>query len=320
MGESKGCWLVAISFPGHRHSTRKPKPCTVFPMPSIKLVILDIDGVIIGEKKGYNYPDPHPDVIARLRSIRKKGIAVSLCTARPHFSIRNIINAAGLDNLHISQNGGLIIDPLDDVILRKHPLDREAAVAAVKLCLENGVYTELYGVDHYFVQEDQLPSPITDLHSHILGLKPTIVPSLVRLIQEEKEEPLRILPVLPDESGKKKFQKLFSTLGVDLSLHWGIHPVALPLQFGNITASGISKREAAQDIATHMGIHSDSILGAGDGMMDWQFIQDCAFAGIMGNAPDELKMIAATKGEGNFCIGKSVDENGLLTILDYFGV
>lgn len=91
-------------------------------MTNIKGIILDIDGVIVGEKIGFNSPDPHPDVIKRLREIRKQGIFVSLCTGKPHFAIKSIIKAAELDNMHITDGGGVIIDPIDNIVVKKHPM------------------------------------------------------------------------------------------------------------------------------------------------------------------------------------------------------
>ena len=85
----------------------------------IRGIILDIDGVIVGEKIGFNSPYPHPDVIQKLKSLREKWIVVSLCTAKPHFSIQKIIVDAGLNNLHITNGGGVIIDPINNVVLKK---------------------------------------------------------------------------------------------------------------------------------------------------------------------------------------------------------
>ena len=39
---------------------------------SIKAIILDVDGVIVGEKIGFNSPNPHPDVIEKLKFFEKK--------------------------------------------------------------------------------------------------------------------------------------------------------------------------------------------------------------------------------------------------------
>jgi len=43
-------------------------------MNKIKAIILDVDGVIVGEKIGFNAPYPHLDVINKLKQIREKGI------------------------------------------------------------------------------------------------------------------------------------------------------------------------------------------------------------------------------------------------------
>ena len=69
----------------------------------VKGIILDVDGVIVGEKIGFNSPWPHPEVIKKLKDIKSKGVFISLSTAKAHFAIDKIINDAGLDNLHITE-------------------------------------------------------------------------------------------------------------------------------------------------------------------------------------------------------------------------
>ena len=46
---------------------------------NIKALILDIDGVIVGQKKGFNSPHPHESVILALKKIKKNGTSISLC-------------------------------------------------------------------------------------------------------------------------------------------------------------------------------------------------------------------------------------------------
>jgi hydroxymethylpyrimidine pyrophosphatase-like HAD family hydrolase len=46
----------------------------------ISVIILDVDGVIVDEKIGYNSPWPHPGVIAKLKQIEQSGIPISLCS------------------------------------------------------------------------------------------------------------------------------------------------------------------------------------------------------------------------------------------------
>jgi len=207
----------------------------------IKGVILDIDGIIVGEKIGFNSPLPHPKVISDLKQIKSKGIFISLCTAKPHFAIRDIINNAKLDNLHITNGGAVIIDPIDNVILKSNIIDSSIAVEVLDVYMKNRIYTEFYTVDNYFIQENQI-SDITKNHVHILQQKPKIVKSVLK--SAKKNQITKIMPVAKGKEDKKRIIKLFKLFKNKLVLSWGVHPIALPLQFAIITAKGISKKKS----------------------------------------------------------------------------
>lgn len=284
----------------------------------IKGIILDVDGVIIGEKIGFNSPDPHKDIIERLRQIRRNGIPISLCTAKPHFSIDGIISDALLDNYHITDGGGVIINPIDKKIVKQYIIDKEKVVEVLKKCLDNNIYTEIYTVDDYFIQESQ-ESFITQKHRHILQKD---VVKVLDLIEKSKElDVTKIMPIaLDDKEDKKRVDEIFNELNIDLTLSWGIHPVANPLRFGIITAPGISKKEGAMAISQNMNIPLDNILAVGDSTSDWQFISLCGYGAAMGNATDELKKLVLSKDADKCCIGRNVDSNGLLDILNKFNI
>lgn len=284
-------------------------------MKDIKGIILDVDGVIVGEKIGFNSPNPHPDVMNKLKAIHEKGIAISLCTAKPHFSIRTIIDGCKLDNLHITDGGAVIINPIDNTIIKKHIIDKEVAKQILDIYLENGVYIEFYTVEDYVIQKNQI-SNITEQHRHILQREPKIVKSLVE--ESIDSEITKIMPIALDEKDKERVEKLFGKLNTNLTLSWGIHPVALPLQFGIITAPRISKKQGAIDISESTGVAFENMLGVGDSASDWQFIELCKYGAAMENASQGLKDLVSTKGEKLYYIGGHVDENGILEILNYF--
>ena len=283
----------------------------------IKGIILDIDGVIIGQKIGFNSPTPHADVINALRKIREKDIFISLCTAKPHFAVDDIIKLAKLDNLHISDGGSVIVDPINSVVVKKFVIEKQVAKDVIKAYLEKNVYTEFYTEGNYFIQKNQ-HSEITKKHLHILQKSPTEVDSLVN--ESSLNEITKIMPIAKDEEDKKRLTEIFKPFQNKLTLHWGVHPVALPLQFGIITAPGISKKQAAIEIAKYYKVSFENMLGVGDSTSDWEFIQLCSFAGAMGNASKELKELVSQKKQGMFCIGKTVDENGILDIFSFFKV
>lgn len=281
----------------------------------IKGIILDIDGVIVGEKIGFNSPNPHIDVINKLKEIREKGIIIVLCTAKPHYSIQTIISEAKLNNLHITNGGGVIIDPIDNIILKKYIIEKSISKKVLEEYLKNNVYTEFYTVKDYFIQKNQ-QNELTKTHTHILQRDPKIVSSLVD--ESQNQDIVKIMPIAKNEIDKKRLIQLFEPFKNELTQSWGIHPIALPHLFGIITAKGISKKQAALEIALNYHITSDELLGVGDSTSDWQFIESCKYAATLDNGSVELKKLVQSKGEQFYSVGKSVDENGILDVFSFY--
>ena len=255
-------------------------------MKNIKGIILDVDGVIVGEKIGFNSPNPHDDVINKLKQLRNEGISISLCTAKPHFSIGEIIKNAGLDNYHIADGGSVIINPINNTIVKKHILDKGIVKKILEVYIRNNVYTEIYTVDNYFIQKSQ-ECDITPKHRHILQENPVLLDDIVE--ESVKYDITKIMPIALDEGDQVRVAKMFEEMNTGVTLSWGIHPVANPLKFGIITAPGISKKQGAIEISKNMNIPLENILAVGDSTSDWQFIELCGYGAAMANASDKLK-------------------------------
>ena len=284
-------------------------------MMDIKGIILDVDGVIIGEKIGFNSPHPHNEVINKLKTIKNKGIDISLCTAKPYFAIQKEIEDASLNNLHITDGGSVIINPIDSIVESKHILDKEQARALLNMCIENNIYVEFYTVDNYFIQKGQ-ECEITKQHIHILQKEPIILKDLVE--QSMNEEITKIMPIALNKEDIERVNNLYKELNLNLSFNWSVHPVALPLQFGIVTATGISKKQGLLTISESSNIPLENMLGVGDSTSDWNFLQLCGYVAAMGNASEDLKQLVKEKEENHYYIGEHVDKNGIIGILDYF--
>jgi len=284
-------------------------------MSKIKGIILDVDGVLIGEKIGFNSPYPNEKVIEKLKEIKQKGISISLCTAKPYFSIDYIIKSANLNNYHIADGGAVVINPIENKIVEKHIIDKTFAKTVIKTMVENQVYTEFYTVNNYYIDKQQ-ECDITKKHNHILQAEPILLDNIVDEI--DNYDITKIMPIALDEEDKERVEKIFNSLNTNLTLSWGVHPVANPLKFAIITASGISKEEGAKVISKSNNVDFKNMLAVGDSTSDWQFINLCSYGAAMGNASDKLKELVKTKDYNHYYIGKDVDENGIIDILDYF--
>lgn len=283
----------------------------------IRAIILDVDGVLVGEKIGFNSPYPHPDVLARLKEIREKGIPIILCGAKPSYALSEIITKSHLDNPHITDAGALIIDPIAHKIIKKHTIEKSLAKEVLQLCLDHHVYVEFYALNDYFIDEKEV-NDITAKRTHIVQREPKKVADLVSA--SLSEDILRIAPIARDEEDRKRVDELLAPYKQKLSIGWGVHPVALPLQFGMVNALNSSKKEAAQAVIHNLDISFEEVLGVGDSASDWSFMQLCGYTATLENGSKDIKELVATKGEGRFFIAPHVDENGILNIFAHFGL
>lgn len=285
-------------------------------MNKIKAIILDVDGVIVGDKKGYNAPYPPLEVIKKLKQIREKGIYVILCSAKPYYSVKKIVDDAHLNNIQTALAGAILVDPSSLEITKKHIIESEITVYLTKKFIDNNIYTEIYTTEKYYIQKNQ-KNKVTELHNFTLSFEPIMVDSLTD--QVKKSEIVKILPVTRTVKERQIVDKIFSDYISKLMIGWSTHPAIKGYFFGNITASGVSKKQSVIEIINLYKIKTEEILGVGDSLTDWDFIGICGYAGAMGNATQELKKLVQSKGKNGY-IGKSVNENGILDIFNYFGL
>lgn len=283
----------------------------------IKAVIADVDGVMVGKKHGVNFPLPNEKVIKRLKEIHQNGLPIVLCSAKYHPGIIEIIKKAELRNPHITSGGALIIDPLDDKIIRKHTLDNKLAKNIVSTCLDNGVYIECYGTNTYFIQNDQI-SELSKKHAIINHIQPRIVRSLqIKLVDTDI---IKIEAFAKDKGDITRIDSLLKKFSDDINTIWTMHPTILPYQICVIIKKGVSKRAASIEVLEYLKISSDETLAIGDTFGDWNFMEICKYVAMVGEESSELKDAVKTKGEGNYFFAPSVDDDGILDIFSYFNV
>jgi hydroxymethylpyrimidine pyrophosphatase-like HAD family hydrolase len=282
----------------------------------IEAVILDVDGVIVGNTKGINFPQPSDIILQKMHDIRNKGIPVILCTGKFVYTILPIIFKAHLTNPHIADGGGIIIDPLGkNKIVEKYTLERTLAIEIIKTCLKNAIYVELYTTDTYYVQKNYL-CEITKKHIAILEKEPELVDSIIDIA--ETNDLIKIMPVLKNEEEKKRLRHVIDHFANQSTVLWTIHPSALPSQYAVITAKGVSKGTTAKKVFEILHVLCENVLGIGDTTGDWDFMQHCGYVATLENATEKLKELVKTKGGKKHYIAPSVEDNGILHIFNYF--
>jgi len=284
----------------------------------IRAVITDIDGVIVGDKIGFNSPYPNVMVINRFKQIHSLGTPIILCSGKPHYAIGKIIADCKLNNPHITDGGAIIIDPITNTILKKYIIEASLVTQIVSAYINADMYVEIYTPDSYIIQKSQIRELLTKLHAHILQTSPIIVDDLTK--ESLLHEVIKVVPIAINIKDASRLKRIFNPFDTKLSLAINVHPIANPHQFGLITTKGVSKKQSAMDVAAALSIPLSEFLGIGDSTNDWSFMELCGYVGAVQNATEELKKLVRSKSTDQGFIGPSVDENGMLSILDHFNL
>lgn len=283
----------------------------------IKAIILDVDGVIVGNKTGINFPLPHKDVIQKLKEVHNADIPIILCTGKFNFAILDIINQANLRNPHITDGGALIIDPLNKEMIKKYLIDKDVVKECANLCLQEDIYIELFTPRSCYIQKSQVSEWLPKRIS-ILQMEPNLIDSLLYIA--EKEDVIKILIFAKDDSDIPRLEEITQKFRDKINLVWSHHPYLIPMKIGIITAPNVSKAHAAKEVAASLGISFDEILGIGDTSGDWNFMELCKYVATLENGDKKIKELVKTKGPGNYFIAPHIDENGILGILNHFSL
>jgi HAD superfamily hydrolase (TIGR01484 family) len=284
----------------------------------IRAIVTDVDGVIVGDKLGFNFPVPNKDVTEAMKHIRKSGLPMVLCTGKGLYPNIQVIKDSYLNNPHITDGGALISDPLEYKTIARYVIDKETVGKVINYSLTHDAYIEIYYDDSYAIQKNQ-KSEITKIHTDIMRQDPEIVDDLVTFAASKNV--IKIICIVDEQALIDIIDPFFEKTKDRISHVWSIHPALLPRKVTIITKNGVSKKHAVEKVIKSLNVSFDEVLGIGDTPGDWKFMQLCKYAGVVsGEESKELENLVKGKSEGSYFIAKSVNENGILDIFRYFNL
>lgn len=255
----------------------------------IKAIFFDIDGTLVSFKS-HTVPESARRAIARLR---EQGVKVFIATGRlmKHVAIVNDIEVDG----YITVNGGYCITSAGEVIFES-AFPRATVERVIDL-------SEQYGFDlNVMTHQDMYVSSMGERVQKIasmINIMPTVadvrviaatqpVVQMCPYISRELEQ--EIMPLLPDCVGSRWIET-----------------------FMDLNVRGVDKSLGIQQVMNYYGLTMAEAMAFGDGGNDLPMVRDAAVGVAMGNACDELKVVADY-------ITSSVDEDGVSRALEHFGL
>ncbi len=277
----------------------------------IKAIVLDIDGVIVGNNVGVNFPQPSKKVSETIRKIHDKGIPVCFLSGKPSFAAAENIKTVGIDNPHIADGGAVIFNPIQNDIIHVSSLPTEEIRRILK-DLE-GTYLCLFTTEGYYLRED-LENNFTKKYSQFAGKSPKLISAFDSVLQENIT---KINIYAFDDNDKKRIESIVNKHKNLKHSNWSTNPIIDPVQVMVITSKNVSKRDGVKYLAKYLNVSLGEVLGVGDTMHDWEFLEICGYKGVMKNASDQLKEMIDLDDSQSY-VGGHVNEDGIINIFEYF--
>ena len=256
-------------------------------MGSRKLLAFDIDGTILDSNKR-----PLPSTLEALDALRKAGHFVTLATGRSRFLAESVIRELQFEN-YILCNGAAGFFNHQQVF--KETLDQQALTTLIEVCQARGIDTAIVQLD----QSKRLSSFDLEKMQDAMTSFGSTASELGELAHDD--EVYQALAYY-----EKDCDPLFE----------GQHPAFNFVRWHEkcvdvIPANG-SKARTLLALAERLGIDRADIIGFGDGLNDISMIDQAPLGIAMGNAIDEVKVVA------NF-ITKRNDDDGIEYACRHFG-
>jgi len=259
----------------------------------IKLIAVDLDGTLFNSESKISIKNK-----SALERCRDNGIKVVIASAKPAYSISKIITELGLDALHISYSGALIIDKdlkpvfelkMEPEVCRGIILAGRIWKKGITLGLDDGIL--YYEKEHLY---NKIVIEVGDVIKKVKDLTAKNICSRGLMFSISAYE---------NDSFEDFLKEKFKNCRIKIMMG---SPFSLI-----INHSDTSKIFALKKILEIYGISPDEAMAIGDSYTDISMISEVGIGVAMGNAVPELKEAA------DFIVPDN-DSDGVATAIEKF--
>jgi hypothetical protein len=240
------------------------------------MLAIDLDGTTVQHDTQIS-----PRVLAAIAAARDSGVHVVIATGRNVTGVKHFAERMGLSGLMLGQQGGLIVDTRDDRVLRKLYLPH--ALTCELLAFEREQphwHTVLYDGPQLYVTNEAYFAR----RDNLVGFAPITSPDLCAVLDGRDADKVLFM-VEPDETARLlKF----------MTAHVGDRATVVQShsQFVEVNPLGADKGAGLAWLAKHLGIAQADVMAIGDQHNDTTMLGWAGFSVAMGNAADDLKVLA----------------------------
>lgn len=262
-------------------------------MRRVSLVVSDVDGTLVTRDKVLT-----ANAQAAVARLHAAGIAFSVCSSRPPFGLRMMIEPLQLKLPFGGYNSGAIVNP-DMTVVEQRLIPQDAAAAAVAEFRQHQVDCWVFTGNEWLVVNRH--GAHVEHETRTVKTPPTVVPQLTpaHLAAAGK--------IVGPSDDLALVARLAERLQASLA---GRATVARSqLYYCDVVPPGVDKGRLIDLLAERVGAPRDEILVLGDGENDLEMFARAGFAVAMGNAVEAVKAAAQA-------ITLSNDEDGFAAAIE----
>ncbi|MFI4948392.1 MAG: Cof-type HAD-IIB family hydrolase [Alphaproteobacteria bacterium] len=245
-------------------------------MRRISLVISDVDGTLVTHDKVLT-----PRAVAAVQRLHDKGIGFSICSSRPPFGLRMMIEPLRLKLPFGGYNAGSIVEP-DLTIVEQKLIPPDAAREAVALFQRHGIDCWVFVGNQWLIANPT--GDHVDRELHTIQTPPTIVPAF------EDSHFSAVGKIVGPSKDHDRIARV--TELVQGALAGRASAARSQPYYCDVIPFGIDKGRLVELLAERLAVPRSEILVLGDMENDLQMFAKAGFAVAMGNATDEVKRAA----------------------------
>jgi Cof subfamily protein (haloacid dehalogenase superfamily) len=255
------------------------------PPPSIKMLVIDIDGTLLNPQGEIT-----PTTLASVQAAQQAGIVVTLATARRYCNTARIATEIGLTGPLILYDGACIIQHPQGSILYTRPLQADIAQQAVELLVRHGVQPVVHP-NGGLTEEVWTGPPALDnlwLDAYFAAYPQQMRRMPYETLCAGHPDPLRVVAFASEESIQGLIPGV-STLKCSWTMlkrgSYGSAELAI-MDYGCSKASGVAA------LANALHISLSEVMAIGDNNNDIAMLQSVGWGVAMGQAPEHVKSAA----------------------------
>jgi len=259
------------------------------------LVISDVDGTLVTHDKRLT-----PRAIAAVERLHANGIGFSICSSRPPFGLRMLIEPLRLQLPFGGYNAGAIVEPDLSVVERKL-IPPDAAREAVRLFQQHRIDCWLFVGNEWVILNPG--GDHVGRETHTVQTPPTVV---AEFTDAHFAAVGKIVGPSEDHDRIARVTELLQTV-----LAGRANAARSQPYYCDVIPPGIDKGRLVELLAARVGVPRSEILVLGDMENDLEMFRKAGFAVAMGNATDAVKAAAPA-------VTLSNDEDGFAAAIERY--